>query len=244
MSYKPSRVYASLLDQSNTPTNNKNQGNPRPKTSTEIEVTATAEARQVPNRANVTVVVSSRKEVAAEAKNSVARRTDYIFQALHTFQVKEGDVSRTDSLQREDGLYVMTTELLVTFVDIEKCLAVTNLLVEKLDDSVIITQPEFHHTPHSVEELRKQVLIKAVSNCRQKADNIGLLLGQVVGQPNKIIEEYTKEWEGPETAPTTERLGKSLTMQQRIANATVHVKAKVKINFEMMAKEKAKATTR
>ncbi|XP_033113343.1 interleukin-1 receptor-associated kinase 1-binding protein 1-like [Anneissia japonica] len=249
MSFKPSRVYASFLDDPNTQCSDLESSNrvrPRPRLS-EIEVTATAEASQAPNRAVITVIVSSQKQIVADAKNSVARRTDYILQTLHTFQVKEGDVARTDSLRRKDGLYVMHTELLVTFIDLEKCLAVTNLLVEKLDESVVVQQPEFHHTPQSIEELRKQVCMHAVANCRQKAADIGILLGQIVGQPSRITEEYIKEWEGPSGSAIplpVEGLGESFTTQQRIANTTVHVKAKVKISFDMIPKGKTKQPAR
>lgn len=48
----------------------------------EVHVSGTAEVSASPDRALVTVRVSSTKEVSAEAKKSVCRRLDYITQSL------------------------------------------------------------------------------------------------------------------------------------------------------------------
>jgi hypothetical protein len=48
----------------------------------EVHVSGTAEVSANPNRAQVTVRVSSTKEAATEAKKSVCRRLDYITQSL------------------------------------------------------------------------------------------------------------------------------------------------------------------
>lgn len=48
----------------------------------EVHVSGAAEVSAIPDRALVTVRVSSTKEVSAEAKKSVCRRLDYITQSL------------------------------------------------------------------------------------------------------------------------------------------------------------------
>ncbi|XP_045861452.1 interleukin-1 receptor-associated kinase 1-binding protein 1 isoform X3 [Meles meles] len=98
----------------------------------EVHVSGTAELSASPDRAQVAVLVSSTKETAAEAKKSVCRRLDYITQSL-----------------QQQGLQVC-----ITFTEFGKMQNICNFLIEKLDSSVVISQPQFYHTPSSVENLR------------------------------------------------------------------------------------------
>ncbi|EPY83197.1 interleukin-1 receptor-associated kinase 1-binding protein 1 [Camelus ferus] len=100
--------------------------------SREVHVSGTAEVSASPDRAQVAVRVSSTKEAAAEAKKSVCRRLDYITQTL-----------------QQQGVQVC-----ITFTEFGKMQNICNFLVEKLDSSVVISQPQFYHTSGSVENLR------------------------------------------------------------------------------------------
>lgn len=51
-------------------------------------------------------------------------------------------------------MYVMTTEVIVVFLDFNKCQTACNLLVEKLDESVSVGMPEFYHAGTTLETLR------------------------------------------------------------------------------------------
>uniref|UniRef100_A0A667GJE9 Interleukin-1 receptor-associated kinase 1-binding protein 1 n=1 Tax=Lynx canadensis TaxID=61383 RepID=A0A667GJE9_LYNCA len=182
----------------------------------EVHVSGTAEVSASPDRAQVAVLVSSTKEAAAEAKKSVCRRLDYITQSL-----------------QQQGVQVC-----ITFTEFGKMQNICNFLVEKLDSSVVISQPQFYHTPGSVENLRRQACLVAVENAWRKAQEVCNLVGQTLGKPLLIKEEETKEWEGQIDDLQSSRLSSSLTVQQKIKSATIHVASKVFITFEVKGKEK------
>nr|XP_060471986.1 interleukin-1 receptor-associated kinase 1-binding protein 1 isoform X2 [Panthera onca] len=182
----------------------------------EVHVSGTAEVSASPDRAQVAVLVSSTKEAAAEAKKSVCRRLDYITQSL-----------------QQQGVQVC-----ITFTEFGKMQNICNFLVEKLDSSVVISQPQFYHTPGSVENLRRQACLVAVENAWRKAQEVCNLVGQILGKPLLIKEEETKEWEGQIDDLQSSRLSSSLTVQQKIKSATIHVASKVFITFEVKGKEK------
>nr|KAF6505605.1 interleukin 1 receptor associated kinase 1 binding protein 1 [Rousettus aegyptiacus] len=186
--------------------------------SREVHVSGTAEVAASPDRAQVAVRISSTKEAAAEVKKSVCRRLDYITQSL-----------------QQQGLQVC-----ITFTEFGKMQNICNFLVEKLDSSVVISQPQFYHTPGSIENLRRQACLVAVENAWRKAQEVCNLVGQTLGKPLLIKEEETKEWEGQIDDHQSSRLSSSLTIQQKIKSATIHAASKVFINFEVKGKEKKK----
>eukprot|EP00069_Balaena_mysticetus_P004332 bmy_17396T0 len=51
----------------------------------------------------------------------------------------------------------MEAEVCITFTEFGKMQNICNFLVEKLDSSVVISQPQFYHTPGSIENLRQIV---------------------------------------------------------------------------------------
>ena len=67
---------------------------------------------------------------------------------------QEGDIQVTKALQRVDSLYHMEAEVVANFVDFNKCQTISNLLVEKLDDSVIVSKPEFFFSAQRQDETR------------------------------------------------------------------------------------------
>ncbi|XP_032729089.1 interleukin-1 receptor-associated kinase 1-binding protein 1 isoform X3 [Lontra canadensis] len=182
----------------------------------EVHVSGTAELSASPDRAQVAVLVSSTKETAAEAKKSVCRRLDYI----------------TQSLQQQGQ------QVCITFTEFGKMQNICNFLIEKLDSSVVISQPQFYHTPSSVENLRRKACLVAVENARRKAQEVCNVVGQTLGKPLLIKEEETKEWEGQIDDLQSSRLSGSLTIQQKIKSATIHAASKVFITFEVKGKEK------
>uniref|UniRef100_A0A8C6HQN4 Interleukin-1 receptor-associated kinase 1-binding protein 1 n=1 Tax=Mus spicilegus TaxID=10103 RepID=A0A8C6HQN4_MUSSI len=184
----------------------------------EVHVSGAAEVSASPDRALVTVRVSSTKEVSAEAKKSVCRRLDYITQSL-----------------QQQGFQVC-----ITFTEFGKMQNICNFLVEKLDSSVVISPPEFYHTPGSVENLRRQACLVAVENAWRKAQEVCDLVGQTLGKPLLIKEEETKDWEGQTDDHQLSRLPGTLTVQQKIKSATIHAASKVFITFEVKGKEKKK----
>uniref|UniRef100_A0A8C4MTQ5 Interleukin-1 receptor-associated kinase 1-binding protein 1 n=1 Tax=Equus asinus TaxID=9793 RepID=A0A8C4MTQ5_EQUAS len=184
----------------------------------EVHVSGTAEVSAGPDRAQVAVRVSSAKEAAAEAKKSVGRRLDYITQSL-----------------QQQGVQVC-----ITFTEFGKMQNICNFLVEKLDSSVVISPPQFYHTPGSLENLRRQACLVAVENAWRKAQEVCHLVGQTLGKPLLIKEEETKEWEGQTDDHQSSSLSSASSVQQKIKSATLYAASKVFITFEVKGKEKTK----
>ncbi|XP_003796788.1 interleukin-1 receptor-associated kinase 1-binding protein 1 [Otolemur garnettii] len=211
-----------------------------PTTTREMHVSGTAEVSAGPNRAQVTVRVSSTKEAAAETKKSVCRRLDYITQSLTQQGLQPENVTVTKDFRRVDNAYHLEAEVCITFTEFGKMQNICNFLVEKLDSSVVISPPQFYHTPGSVETLRRQAFLVAVENARLKAQDVCNLVGQTLGKPLLIKEEETKEWEGQTDDHQSSKLSSSLTVQQKIKSATIYAASKVFITFEVKGKEKKK----
>ena len=95
-SYKPTQIYAAINTNPQTvskaapvvPVDEHPPKRSPPTRANEIQVSAVGELTLPPDRCRVTVTVSSRKDDAQEAKNSVVRRLDYILQVLSNHQVK------------------------------------------------------------------------------------------------------------------------------------------------------------
>ncbi|XP_004270146.1 interleukin-1 receptor-associated kinase 1-binding protein 1 [Orcinus orca] len=209
----------------------------------EVHVSGTAEVSATPDRAQVVVQMSSTKEAAAEAKKSVCRRLDYITQTLQQQGVQSENVTVTKDFQRVENAYHMEAEVCITFTEFGKMQNICNFLVEKLDSSVVISQPQFYHTPGSIENLRRQACVVAVENAWRKAQEVCNLVGQTLGKPLLIKEEEMKEWEGQIDDHQSSRLSGSLTVQQKIKSATIHAASKVFVTFEVKGREKKKKHT-
>ncbi|XP_027783904.1 interleukin-1 receptor-associated kinase 1-binding protein 1 isoform X1 [Marmota flaviventris] len=201
----------------------------------EVHVSGTAEVSASPDRAQVAVRVSSTKEAASEAKKSVGRRLDYIMQCLQQQGLQAENVTVTKDFRRVENAYHMEAEVCLTFTEFGKMQNICNFLVEKLDSSVVISPPQFYHTPGSVENLRRQACLVAVENAWRKAQEVCNLVGQTLGKPLLIKEEETKEWDGqPDNHQSS---SSSLTVQQKIKSATIHAASKVLITFEVRVLE-------
>ncbi|XP_069660810.1 interleukin-1 receptor-associated kinase 1-binding protein 1 isoform X2 [Haliaeetus albicilla] len=180
----------------------------------EVHVSGSAELSAGPDRARVLLRLGSRKEAAGAARSSVARRLEYIAQSA-----------------RQRGVPVC-----IIFSDFGKMQNVCNLLIEKLGTSVTISPPHFYHTPEAVDTLRRQVCVAAVGNTRRKAQEVCRLFGQSLGKPLLIKEEETKEWGGHIDSHLSNSPD-SLTLQERIQNATAYASCRVFAVFEIKGKE-------
>ncbi|KAM8952613.1 interleukin-1 receptor-associated kinase 1-binding protein 1 [Pelodytes ibericus] len=201
----------------------------------EVQVTGSAELNAVPDTARVCFRLISSKGAAAEAKNSVQRRLEYIEQCLRQIGITEENISTTKEIQRMSNTYQMEAEVCVVFSDFGKLQNICNLLVEKLESSVTICPPQFYHSQQCLEKLRREVCLRAVSNARCKAQEVCRLVGQSLGRALIIKEEESREWEDQ-----TEAYCASPSMQHKIKSATIYVASKVFATFEIKAKEKNK----
>uniref|UniRef100_A0A2K5DL60 Interleukin-1 receptor-associated kinase 1-binding protein 1 n=1 Tax=Aotus nancymaae TaxID=37293 RepID=A0A2K5DL60_AOTNA len=159
-----------------------------------------------------------------------------ITQHLHFlgYNSEAENITVTKDFRRVENAYHMEAEVCITFTEFGKMQNICNFLVEKLDSSVVISPPQFYHTPGSVENLRRQACLVAVENAWRKAQEVCNLVGQTLGKPLLIKEEETKEWEGQIDDHQSSRLSSSLTVQQKIKSATIHAASKVFLTFEQL----------
>ncbi|XP_009952588.1 PREDICTED: interleukin-1 receptor-associated kinase 1-binding protein 1, partial [Leptosomus discolor] len=148
----------------------------------------------------------------------------------------EENMTVTEDFSRIENTYQMEAEVCITFSDFGKMQNVCNLLIEKLGTAVTISPPHFYHTPEAVDTLRRQVCVAAVGNTRRKAQEVCRLFGQSLGKPLLIREEETKEW-GGHTDSHLSSAPDSLTLQERIRNATAYASCRVFAVFEIKGKE-------
>ncbi|XP_071404748.1 interleukin-1 receptor-associated kinase 1-binding protein 1 [Pithys albifrons albifrons] len=202
----------------------------------EVQVCGSAELSVRPDRARVSLRLSSRKDAAGAARSSVSRRLRYIAHSARQRGVPEENMTVTEDFSRVENTYQMEAEVCIIFSDFGKMQNVCNLLIEKLGTSVTISPPHFYHTPEAIDTLRRQVCVAAVGNTRQKAQEVCRLFGLSLGKPLLIKEEETKEW-GGHTDSHLPCSPDSLTLQERIQSATAYVSSRVFAVFEIKGKE-------
>ncbi|NXM64563.1 IKBP1 protein, partial [Illadopsis cleaveri] len=202
----------------------------------EVHVSGSSELSARPDRARVSLRLSSRKEAAAAARSSVSRRLQYIAHIARQRGVLEENMTVTEDFSRVENTYQMEAEVCIIFSDFGKMQDVCNLLIEKLGTSVTISPPHFYHTPEAIDTLRRQVCVTAVGNTRRKAQEVCRLFGQALGKPLLIKEEETKEWGGHMDSHLSHSAD-SQTLQERIQNATAHASCRVFAVFEIKGKE-------
>ncbi|XP_031408101.1 interleukin-1 receptor-associated kinase 1-binding protein 1, partial [Meleagris gallopavo] len=153
-----------------------------------------------------------------------------------TYGNGEENMTVTEDFSRVEDTYQMEAEVCIIFTDFGKMQNVCNLLIEKLGTSVTISPPHFYHTPEAIDTLRRRVCVSAVGNTRQKAQEVCRLFGQSLGKPLLIKEEETKEWGGHIDSHLS-NTPDSLTLQERIQNATAYASCRVFAVFEIKGKE-------
>ncbi|XP_047429357.1 interleukin-1 receptor-associated kinase 1-binding protein 1 homolog [Mugil cephalus] len=205
----PSRVFAAILPAAGRELagDEKEQGlevrtvtrdGPGSRGRREVRVTGRAEVCCPADRASMRICVGYSKESVNEVTNSVSRRLEYILQALRHNGIGDGDTSVRRFLHRDEALYRLDVEVVVTFSDFEKMEQVCRILLEKLDKSVSVGTPQFYHSAECLGQTRQRACVSAVDNAHQKASKVCQLLGQSLGSPLLVKEEETKEWRNEE----------------------------------------------
>ncbi|KAL5009820.1 hypothetical protein ScPMuIL_012125 [Solemya velum] len=248
--YQPSKAYASFSDHAKCiPTNREeydklvlptSQKSLKPTTtSREIQVTAIGEIVQPPDRCRLVVQVSSVKDNVQDVKNSITRRTEYIIQTLRNHGIKDNEIEVHKNLRRLDSAFQFDVEIQAVFSDLNKSQSVANLLVEKLDDTVTVCPIQYFHAASTLANIRQQASMLAISNCKQKAQDMARFVYLTIGKPLRISEDEWKEWEGvgdPSEGPTS-----TDSIHQKLQHATYNVSCKVSVSFELKPKVKTKS---
>ncbi len=77
-----------------------------------------------------------------------------MFATLKKFKIKENDISISKMYNRNDKLYEVIYEISAIFDDFRKLENLNNLLVEKLDNTVILLEPKFSHSQIRIENMK------------------------------------------------------------------------------------------
>ncbi|XP_039264509.1 interleukin-1 receptor-associated kinase 1-binding protein 1 homolog [Styela clava] len=238
---EPSHIFASLKPDKNL--QDKEHVDCRRAPKREVQVTGSAELMVAPSICVLTVVIRSEKSASDEAKNSVLRRLEYVQQTFKNHGVQDGDMIVVKNLSRNAArcLYVMEAQVDVTFRNsVHKCMQLHNLFVEKLDDTVKVLRPQLMHDKQKLEGIRKQACLTALANARQKAIEVCRMLGQTIGRPICVKEDFCDETLGSNSNCQTNEedhvlLGNptSIDLQQRVKANTITIKAQVSATFEL-----------
>lgn len=113
-----------------------------------IAVHAVGEVRCRPDAFTLAVTITSTKSTLEEAQTSVKRRHDYIQQVLRNNGLRDDKVQSYSRVTRGHGMQVANT-LVVETGDLGTCLAVKNVVAEKLDSSVTCEDIVCRHSPRN-----------------------------------------------------------------------------------------------
>lgn len=119
-----------------------------------ITVHASSEVACPPDLYSLAISVSSTKENAEAAQNSVKRRSEYILQVLRNNSIKEKQVERSTDVNRvSENEICVQVNLLVRTGSLQACEAARNLLIEKMDVTVQCNAIDLLHSPaHKTEK--------------------------------------------------------------------------------------------
>jgi len=203
-----------------------------------ITVSASGEFSLPPDRVKLTVLIRSLKNTIDEAKQSAARRFEYVQQNLRNTGLKETDIIISKIYNRKDNLYEVLIEISAFFCDFAKYQQLHNLFVEKLDETVKVLPAEFSHTSLRVENLKRQASIQAVRNAKHVAFDLAKTVSLSLGKPLNICEESCREIEGMQSADRQPEPSSVKTFQEIINDKTVTVFVNIRATFELKQKGK------
>lgn len=119
-----------------------------------ITVHASSEVSCPPDIFSLAISVTSTKDSAEAAQNSVNRRTEYILQVLRNNSIKGKQVKKSTDVTRvnEDEVCVRVS-IVVQTGSLEACEAARNVLIEKMDATVQCSTIDLLHSPaHKTEK--------------------------------------------------------------------------------------------
>lgn len=242
---QPTHVFASLAPRVISSNENLPDGQKR-----KVEVSGSAEITVAPDTCILSIVVTSCKEKAAEARTSVERRVEYIKQTLLNNSLPEEDIVITENLQRIDkaesnkNSYCMETQIDVTFYNsLQRCMKLSSLFVEKLENSVKVLPPVLKHNQQQLESHRKRACLLAFTNARQKATELCRMLNQRLGKAINVTENVVREQTGSNSAQENDdddvdiedvsSHGGAIDVQRRAVLQTINIRVDVTASFEL-----------
>lgn len=119
-----------------------------------ISVHATGEVACPPDVLEFLISVSSTKDNLESSLESVTRRSEYILQVLRNNGVKDRCIRSTSEITKGEESVTVHADTLVRINDLVKCEKVRNLLIEKLDRSVLFSPITCYHSLEEKENKR------------------------------------------------------------------------------------------
>ncbi|XP_066990995.1 interleukin-1 receptor-associated kinase 1-binding protein 1 isoform X2 [Anabrus simplex] len=175
--------------------------------------------------------VESTKEKAEDAKSSVSKRIDYLVQTIKNFKIRgERPISVHHSLSRVDGQFRMVGEVLVKCDSVHKYEDIVNIIVEKLEGSVLISEPHYSHSPKCTQEGRQRALRMAMINARTKAADMASSSYQRAGRA-LLIEEKESRISKLQTLPSS--FSDAISLQGRLQALVAH--SRVGVVYELVS---------
>jgi len=201
-----------------------------------VEVTGSAELSIPPDTCVLSIVLSSLKEKASDARASVERRVVYVKQTLVQNGLPEEDIIITENLKRlSEKSYEMETQIDATFCNaLQKCMKLSSLFVEKLESSVKVLPPLLKHNQQVLESHRKKACLLAFSNARSKAFELCKMVGSTLGRPMYVHENEVEETTGGDKDDDCD----NIEVNKMVRMATVNIKVQVTATFELRSKNK------
>ncbi|XP_011406266.2 PREDICTED: interleukin-1 receptor-associated kinase 1-binding protein 1-like [Amphimedon queenslandica] len=164
-----------------------------------LTVHAEGEVTSEPDRYTLTINITSIKLKLEDAQLSVKRRSDYILQAIrnHNFNNKcikvleeavrlPASVNNRDTEQESHQVKCIIN---IEGDEMEKVLAIKNLLVEKMDANVVCSAVGCYHSPGHKAKKCEEAFKCAVSLAKAKANSVTQSLGVQLGSILNLIEE-------------------------------------------------------
>lgn len=212
-----------------------------------VTVNGTGEIKMPPNEIKLVIVITSCKTNIEEAKSSVQRRYEYVYQTMRKYKInvigkkkyfillkffynkKESNIFVNTSYCRRDDLYEVRCELSSILSDYKIYLQIYNILIEKLDKTVKILEPELSHSPNRIEALKRQATLQAIRNAKRTALDIAQSVGLQLGKPCEIVQESFRETFGEPMDIVDVKYLSNL-----INEKTIKVTCNVRVTFDLI----------
>lgn len=193
-----------------------------------ISVNASGSFTMSPDMIKLSLTIKNTKELLSDAKESVERRYEYIFQTLKRYRIKESEIHVNRNYSRNGQLYEIVYELSTEIDDFAKYEQIRNLFVEKLDTCVTINEPKVYMSSLRLKNINLQASLQAIKNAKQIGHDLAISCGLNIGKPQSIDQESAQVKEGDYH---NKNLNSNKTFSELTDEKTVTVEVSVKVTF-------------
>jgi len=190
-----------------------------------LHVEGVGMAKSVPDVCHLLISIVSQKMSVTQAKNSVDRRVAYIKQTILNCHIQESEMKTFQSIQSG---YTHCIEIYITTNDASKLYDLSEILTQKLDETVSLSPITFSISPTSQAHSRSQSASNAVQNARRKASEMARLVEGSLGSPLSIEQLCCEELAMPSITD-----GEAISQFTSWQQTCITMKSTVRILFEL-----------